>query len=147
MNRRKGFVRIGGIWFLVVLFALSLCFVFTGCSDKTAEETATEPTVEEAPATDATIDDLKVARSETQYALYYANKELRQLTYLDAEYDALNDVYDRAARAWYKGQYYMDLVSCGEITEASEIQQYLNTAMTYFNGAKEDAKSVSDSLQ
>lgn len=137
MNRRKGIIRAGGAWLLAVLFVLSLCFAASGCRGARADGTGT----------DATIDDVKAARSDTQYALYYANKALRELTYLDAAYDALNDTYDQAARAWYKGQYYMDLVTCGEITQEDEVQQYLNKAVGYFSDAKTDAKSVFDSLQ
>ena len=146
MNRRKGIVRIGGVCFLVVLFALSLCFVLTGCSDSTTDDAVTDATIDNS-VNDATIDDTEVARSETHYALYYANKELRELTYLDDGYDELNDAYDRATRAWYKGQYYMDLVTCGEITQENEIQEYLNKAVNYFNESKADAKFVFESLQ
>lgn len=137
MNRKKGTVGIGGIFFAAALLALALCFAASGCRAAMAEDAETNKT----------IDDTKAARSETQYALYYANKELRELTYLDAEYAGLNDVYDQAARAWYKGQYYMDLVTCGEITQESEIQQYLNQAVQYFNEAKTGAQSVFESLQ
>jgi len=94
-----------------------------------------------------TVDDVNDARYETQYALYYAHKELRKLNYLDSKYAELDEVYNKASRAWYKGQYHVELVECGEITQEVEKLQYLNRALNYFHEAKAYAKIVFESLK
>ena len=136
-------LRGGKAFLLSALLILSVCLALTGCGNKT-DDTA-QP--EEPDATETvTLDETTVARTDTHYALYHANKELKKLTYLDEGYAALNETYDKAARAWYKGQYYMDLVTCGEITEEAEVQAYCAQAVDYFAQAKAGADEIFETL-
>jgi hypothetical protein len=115
-----------------MLFTLAFCFVSGAFADDKAR---------------ITQDEVQVARTKTHYDLYYANKALRTLTYLDEPYDHLNDTFNRAARAWYKGQYHMDLVTSGEIAQGPEAQRYFQKALTYFKEASSLANKVSQALQ
>lgn len=85
------------------------------------------------------IETAEKARTETHYSLYYANLALSGLDWLDPEYSHLRDIYDQAARNWYKGQYHMDLVACGEISGEMQRQEALEKAVGYFKEAKAGA--------
>ncbi len=47
-----------------------------------------------------------IAKERARYDLYYANQELRRLTYHDAAYTPLSALFDRAATEWIKGDFY-----------------------------------------
>lgn len=88
------------------------------------------------------IEAAEKARTETHYSLYYANLALSGLDWLDPEYSRLREVYDQAARNWYKGQYHMDLVTCGEISGEPQKQKALTLAAEYFKEGKTGADQV-----
>lgn len=50
---------------------------------------------------------ISAARERSRYDLYYANRELRKLTYRDVPYAPLDEIFNRAATEWIKGEYYM----------------------------------------
>lgn len=114
-----------------MLFTLSFCSMSSALADGNA------------PITE---DEVQAARTKTHYDLYYANKALRTLTYLDEPYDRLNDTFNKASRAWYKGQYHMDLVTSGEISQEPEVQRYFQKALAYFNEASGLASKVNQAL-
>ena len=124
MNRR--------LHVLAMLFALTFCSVTGAFAEDHARITQAE---------------VLAARTRTHYDLYYANKALRTLTYLDEPYGGLNDTFNKAARAWYKGQYHMDLVTSGEITQEPEAQRYYQKALTYFKEASRLANQVKQALR
>lgn len=136
MRKEKKLMRLGGVCFLTLLFALSLCFDLA--ADPNPSNRTSKPKI--------TQEEVQAAFETTHYALYYANKELRKWTYLDPAYDRLNDVFNRAERSWYKGQYHLDLVTCGEITDENEVQVYLHKALRYFNKTKAYADWVYNRL-
>lgn len=117
---------------LAMLFTLAFCSVSGALADDNAR---------------ITEDEVQAARTRTHYDLYYANKALRTLTYLDEPYDRLNDTFNRAARAWYKGQYHMDLVTSGEVAQEPQAQRYFQKALTYFKEASLLANEVNQALQ
>lgn len=133
----------GKAFLLSALLIFSICLTLTGCGSKADDSSQSD---DPNAAKTVTLDDTTAARTDTHYALYHANKELKKLTYLDEGYAALNETYDKAARAWYKGQYYMDLVTCGEITEEADIQDYCARAVDYFAQAKSGADEIFDTL-
>jgi hypothetical protein len=48
----------------------------------------------------------EAARMRAMYALAYADQQLRKLTYHDAAYAPLDDVFNKAVTQWQKGQFY-----------------------------------------
>ena len=55
----------------------------------------------------------KLAKRRAQYELYYANQELRKLTYSDNAYAPLDEIFNAAAIEWHKGLYYEDRAEGG----------------------------------
>ncbi len=127
-----------------VLLVIVLCLGIVFSSSVLADTDNTEVSHE---ILEPNLNDVKAARYDTQYAMYYAHKALRKLNLLDEIYIDLDLIYDKAAKAWYKGQYYMDLVTCGEIKEDNEIKEYLSKAFNYFNQAKTHASYVAEALK
>jgi hypothetical protein len=54
-------------------------------------------------------DVIGAAKKRAQYDLYYANRELRKLTYADVQYASLDAIFNRAATEFQKGDYYLNL--------------------------------------
>ncbi len=54
-------------------------------------------------------DIVTAAKKRAQYDLYYANKELRKLTYWDVPYAPLDAIFNKAAAECQKGDYYLVL--------------------------------------
>lgn len=48
----------------------------------------------------------EAARNRAMYALAYADQQLRKLTYHDAAYAPLDELFNKAVVEWQKGQYY-----------------------------------------
>jgi hypothetical protein len=48
------------------------------------------------------------ARQRAMFDMYYGNKELRKLTYRDAAYAPLDELFNKAATEWQKGEFYVD---------------------------------------
>jgi hypothetical protein len=126
MKKENRIVRIGSICLLTILFILSLCYLAAAESNSLWKTKWSEITKEDAIN----------AFEATHYSLYYANRELRKLNYLNHEYSHLNDVFNKAATEWYMGQYYLDLVLCGEITDENEVMLHLFKAVKFFEKAQ-----------
>jgi hypothetical protein len=54
-------------------------------------------------------DIVSAAKKRAQYDLYYANKELRKLSYADIPYAPLDAIFNKAATESQKGDYYLGL--------------------------------------
>ena len=52
-------------------------------------------------------DVVNIAKERARYDLYYANRELRKLTYWDAPYAPLSEIFDRAGTEWVKGDFHL----------------------------------------
>jgi len=63
-------------------------------------------------------DAVEAARTKAHYDLYYADRELRELSYLDEGYDALSDIFDQAATEFVRAQYYAGLAGQNSGNEA-----------------------------
>lgn len=48
------------------------------------------------------------ARKKAHYSMYYANQELRKLSYRDVPYVPLDEVFNEAAVEWQRGRYYIE---------------------------------------
>jgi hypothetical protein len=84
---------------------------------------------------------VEAARSRAQYDLYYANKELRKLTYHDTAYAPLEKIFNKAAREWYKGDYYLEFPVCEK-----DLVNYLGKALRCFTKSQALARQVFNSL-
>ncbi len=51
---------------------------------------------------------MAAARDRAMFDQYYANKELRKLTYKDVAYAPLDAIFNNAVTEWQKGQFYQD---------------------------------------
>jgi hypothetical protein len=70
-----------------------------------------------------------VAKERGRYDLYYANQELRKLTYWDPPYAPLNELFDHAATEWIKGDFY--LARAGEAEDDESVCDYARALRAY----------------
>jgi hypothetical protein len=89
------------------------------------------------------IDIVLAAAKRAQYDLYYANKELRKLTYADVPYAPLDAIFNQAAIESQKGSYYL---SVAHITKGSESICNHAKALRAFTKCQAYAKQVHESL-
>lgn len=87
---------------------------------------------------------IKAARDRAQYDLYYANQELRRLTYHDNAYVPLERIYNKAAREWYKGDYYLEVLNCDQENIAIN---NLSRALRCFTRSQALARQVFNALK
>lgn len=73
----------------------------------------------------------KAAKDRAQYELYYANQELRKLTYSDHAYAPLDQIFNEAAIEWHKGLYYEDRVQGGRAEGNQEVYMWSKTLRAY----------------
>jgi hypothetical protein len=83
------------------------------------------------------------AIAQAQYDLYYADQELRKLTYRDTAYAPLNGLFNKAATEWIKGQYYAKL---GRTTTGNNSVNNYGAALRAFARCQAYAKQVYESL-
>ena len=83
----------------------------------------------------------EAAKDRAQYALYYANSELRKLSYSDVAYDPLDKVFDQAAIEWHKGQYYRSVVLSGRLQGHESVYKW-GKAIRAFTRCQALAKKV-----
>jgi hypothetical protein len=88
-------------------------------------------------------DAVLAAKERGRYDLYYANQELRKLTYWDVPYAPLNDIFNKAATEWIKGDYYSKKA---EKTEGSESVCNHGKALRAFSRCQAYANQVYESL-
>jgi hypothetical protein len=88
-------------------------------------------------------DIVSAAKKRAQYDLYYANKELRKLTYADVPYAPLDAVFNRAATESQKGDYYLGLA---QRTKDNESVYDYARAVRAFTRCQAYAKQVYESL-
>ena len=62
---------------------------------------------------------MTAARARAMFDQYYANKELRKLTYKDVAYAPLDALFNKAVTEWQKGQFYQDQAREGRGNEAA----------------------------
>jgi hypothetical protein len=86
---------------------------------------------------------VSAAKKRAQYDLYYANKELRKLTYADVPYAPLDAIFNRAATESQKGDYYLGLARS---TKSNESVCYYGKAVRGFTKCQAYAKHVYESL-
>ncbi len=84
-----------------------------------------------------------IAKERCRYDLYYANQELRKLTYWDPPYAPLNGLFDRAAIEWVKGDFY--LLRAGK-TAGNESVCHYGRALRAFTRGQAYANQVYESL-
>jgi hypothetical protein len=87
----------------------------------------------------------KAAKDRAQYELYYANQELRKLTYSDHAYAPLDRVFNEAAIEWHKGLYYEDRIQWGLVKQNREVYMWSKTLRAYTR-CQALAKQVYNSL-
>ena len=85
----------------------------------------------------------EAARVRAQYQMYYANRELRQLTYLDEGYAALDEIFNQSAREWIKGERYM---ADAMMTTGNESINNWGKSLRAFTRAQTLANQVYNSL-
>ena len=85
------------------------------------------------------------AKNRAQYELYYANQELRKLTYSDVAYAPLDALFNRAATEWYKGQYYIGKLLTGKAGGNETVYKW-GKAVRAFTRCQALAKQVYESL-
>jgi hypothetical protein len=83
------------------------------------------------------------AKKRAQYDLYYANKELRKLTYHDIPYAPLDAIFDKAAAENQKGDYYLVLA---QKTKGNESTNNYAKAVRAFTRCQAYARQVYESL-
>ena len=83
------------------------------------------------------------AKKRAQYDLYYANKELRKLTYHDSAYAPLARVFDDAAIESQKGDFYLGLAAQ---MQTAEQMRFAGKALRSFTRCQALAKHVFESL-
>ncbi len=88
-------------------------------------------------------DIVSAAKKRAQYDLYYANKELRKLTYADVPYAPLDAIFDKAATESQKGDYYLVLA---QKTKGNESIGNFSRAVRGFTRCQAYAKQVYESL-
>jgi hypothetical protein len=88
-------------------------------------------------------DIVNAAKKRAQYDLYYANRELRKLTYADVPYAPLDAIFNRAATENQKGDYYLGLA---QSTKDNESVYHYAKAVRAFSRCQAYAKQVFESL-
>ncbi len=88
-------------------------------------------------------DIIQAAKKRAQYDLYYANKELRKLTYYDIAYAPLDAIFDKAAAENQKGDYYLVLA---QKTKGNESIINYAKAVRGFTMCQAYARQVYESL-
>jgi hypothetical protein len=83
------------------------------------------------------------AKKRAQYDLYYANRELRKLTYANVEYAPLDAIFNKAATENQKGDYFLDLA---HNTNSNESVCNYARAIRGFTRCQAYAKQVYESL-
>lgn len=86
---------------------------------------------------------VSAAKGRAQYELYYANLELRKLDYWDTPYVPLDEIFNRAAIEWRKGQFYRDLAN---VTVGDDAIYLYSKALRSFTKAQAYAKQVYNAL-
>jgi hypothetical protein len=86
---------------------------------------------------------VNAAKKRSQYDLYYANKELRKLTYADVAYAPLDEIFNQAATESQKGEYYLSLARS---TEGNESACNYAKAIRAFTRCQVYANQVYESL-
>jgi hypothetical protein len=88
-------------------------------------------------------DIVNAAKKRAQYDLYYANRELRKLTYADVAYAPLDATFNQAATESQKGDYYLVLA---QKTKGNESVCNYAKAVRGFTRCQAYAKQVYESL-
>jgi hypothetical protein len=83
------------------------------------------------------------AYKRARYDMYYANHELRKLTYSDVPYAPLDEIFNQAAAEWTKGEYYTGLA---EKTTGNESLYNYAKALRGFTACQAYANQVYESL-
>ena len=86
---------------------------------------------------------MTAAMLQAQHDLHYANQELRKLTYWDPPYAPLDEVYNKAAIEWFKGNYYQGLA---RKATGNERIYNLSKATRGFTRCQTFARQVYDAL-
>jgi hypothetical protein len=87
----------------------------------------------------------EAAKEQAQYELYYANNELRKLSYSDTSYAPLEIIFNKGATEWHVGQYYLDSVFLSKVKRSEYVCQ-LGRATRAFAKCQSFAKQVYNSL-
>jgi hypothetical protein len=88
-------------------------------------------------------DIVNATKKRAQYDLYYANKELRKLTYTDVAYAPLDAIFNQAAIEMQKGEYYLVLA---QKTQGNESICHYGKATRGFTRCQAYARQVYESL-
>jgi hypothetical protein len=88
-------------------------------------------------------DIVNAAKKRSQYDLYYANKELRKLTYVDVPYAPLDAIFNKAATESQKGDFYLELA---QKSKGNESVCHYAKALRGFARCQAYAKQVYESL-
>ncbi len=88
---------------------------------------------------------VKAAKDRAQYELYYANQELRKLTYSDYAYAPLDQIFNHAAVEWHRGLYYEERVLGGR-AEGNQTVYMWSKALRAYTRCQALAKQVYNSL-
>ncbi|NWG14580.1 MAG: hypothetical protein HXY20_13720 [Acidobacteria bacterium] len=83
------------------------------------------------------------ARRRAMFDMYYGNKELRKLTYRDAAYAPLDELFNKAATEWQKGEFYVD---AARKTAGNESVGHWAKAIRCYTRCQAYAKQVRESL-
>ena len=83
------------------------------------------------------------AGDRAHYDLYYANRELSKLTWSDVAFAPLNEIFNKAAEEWIRGEYYKILAGK---TKGNESVLNLGRAMRAYTSAQAYAKQVFEAL-
>ena len=74
---------------------------------------------------------VKAAKDRAQYELYYANQELRKLSYADCAYAPLDKIFNKAATEWHKALYYEDHVQGNRAKETQAVYLWAKALRAY----------------
>ncbi len=85
----------------------------------------------------------EAARQRAMLDMYYGNRELRKLTYRDAAYAPLDELFNKAATEWQKGEFYQD--AAGETSGNDSVVNWAK-AIRSFTRCQAYARQVKESL-
>ncbi len=87
----------------------------------------------------------QAAKDRAHYDLYYANQELRKLTYSDPAYAPLDTIFNEAAVEWHKGVYYEDRIQ-GEAANGNQGVYLKSKTLRAYTRCQALARKVYNSL-
>ncbi len=87
----------------------------------------------------------EAAQQRAQYELYYADQQLRKLTYADVAFAPLDRIFDQAATAWHVGRHQLDPVFLDR-TSGNERIYKLGKAIRAFARCQALARQVTHAL-